>query len=437
MELPLLYTLFIALRSQGLALGTRDYLEGVEAFGVYRSRFMDLNNKIEKAMNDDSPDLNYAGTVLRTRLAITWICQVLWARTESEKQEIHHVVNNVIGSYDNAVLIEFLDSFGGSFVSQNCRGQQEHAFTEAEPTKPPSDHQMSFRVENTSDQNNISGEHLSRSNNQSTTDANKAQSGQKNANGSDQIGVATDDQSVSFSDRSTALSYFEIPDFKQTTLEIKKQFNWHLPSEISQLEMLSLWRRLYKPTKKKDYSNIDIAKTVEMFCHSGLMLEPQMEDRTQNTAELLVLIDAGDYMSPWLPMSQQLGETAQSKLSRLKECNVYYFNKMPGQYLYQDRQFKRRVKFDSIFQQAPNAATLVFSESGSAQQVFDVIRKVRLHSLINNSFFMSGRKIAWLNPMPRSQWLPDFLQMVSEHHSIHLAGLSLADLTQSMDFLKA
>ncbi len=434
MDHPFLYTLFVQLKAKGLPLGTRDFIEGLEAVPLYQSRFIQLREIIEKKYSQQY-DTNIAGLSMQTRLAITWLCQTLWARTPQEKDIVSEVINHDIGLADNDVVFHALKLFQhSSALSSNTYSYVEPAVSYNDDNSEENGDANSHADDKLQQYKTRLTKHRDRDNKKENV---KKYAGQINSADQDKVATVGVDSnsSLSSTDDQPPLK-FSIPELGDVPLVEWKSFNWNNQSELSELWLLALWRRLYKPTKRIDQYQIDINKTVEQVCQDGLLLAPAMSDRSYNTAELLLLIDSSEYMAPWQSTSALLTETASSKLSRLKQAHIYYFNKMPGKSLYQDPELNRPIDIDKVFLKTRHAVIIVFSEAGAAANKFEPFRQKRLEQLMQHSSLQAGRKIVWLNPMPSYCWCTSFNILLNRHSRIKACPLSANALLQAIQYLR-
>lgn len=89
---------------------------------------------------------------------------------------------------------------------------------------------------------------------------------------------------------------------------------------ISPRDMAVLWRRYRRSTRHGPRTEMDLAATLRERCRRGLLCRPVCRPRRSNSARLLILADASPSMDPWRPFlatlaeSQPLGRLARAEL---------------------------------------------------------------------------------------------------------------------------
>lgn len=89
---------------------------------------------------------------------------------------------------------------------------------------------------------------------------------------------------------------------------------------ISPRDMAVLWRRYRRSTRHGPRTEMDLAATLRERCRRGLLCHPVCRPRRSNSARLLILADASPSMDPWRPFlatlaaSLPLGRLARAEL---------------------------------------------------------------------------------------------------------------------------
>ena len=89
---------------------------------------------------------------------------------------------------------------------------------------------------------------------------------------------------------------------------------------ISPRDMAVLWRRYRRSTRHGPRTEMDLAATLRERCRRGLLCRPVCRPRRSNSARLLILADASPSMDPWRPFlatlaaSLPLGRLARAEL---------------------------------------------------------------------------------------------------------------------------
>ena len=435
----LLYGLFSRLKAKGLPLGTRDFIEGIQAFYLYRERFFSLQDNISasKAGQGQSP---VTASPMQIRTSLIWICETLWARSSREKKLIQEVINFDIPLANNEIFQDWLTLFNEDFDNNHFDDFEE------KPVNYPNDKRNSADVMDIGATINNSAQEVSEQENQSAqsnTSKNYNQGEiQASLSGNGTLGITTGLNNMTDDDTNNINATVPIPILKDSPTTDPSIYNWNQPPQLDELWLLSLWRRMYKPIKRLDLYDIDINKTVTSMCESGVLLAPANSDRSYNTAEVLMLIDDSEQMAPWHATGELLRNTLISKLSRLRRAEAYYFNKMPGLYLHKTPTQSNPINseplpIEPILNEHQHSAIIIFSDAGAAANEFDYQRKNRLKKFLNESLGQLSRRIVWINPMPMERWPTEFNQIINENAQIHTCTLSPHTLLQAIEYLKA
>jgi uncharacterized protein len=175
------------------------------------------------------------------------------------------------------------------------------------------------------------------------------------------------------------------------------EFTGVLP--ITKRQMKNSWRYLRKMRRIGQRTELDVDATIQQTYQQGVLLEPAMMPRRTNQARLLMLVDEGGSMVPFRHTTQSLIESAQH--SGLAQAVAYYFHDAPLRYLFNDPRMnqKHAEEIDEVLKAFQGAGILIFSDGGAARGNQDEERAERMASflqrLLNQRF-----KIAWLNPTP-------------------------------------
>lgn len=173
---------------------------------------------------------------------------------------------------------------------------------------------------------------------------------------------------------------------------------------VSRREMKQNWRYLRRMVREGAATELDVEQTVLKIGREGVMLEPVLVPPRINRTELLLLVDQGGSMVPFHALSRQLVETAL-RGGRLGRAGVYYFHNVPGRYLYLKPGLIEERELNRVFSNLHRDRTvcLIVSDAGAARSNLLPRRIQQTEAFV--SFLESRvRRVAWLNPMPRSRW---------------------------------
>ena len=78
---------------------------------------------------------------------------------------------------------------------------------------------------------------------------------------------------------------------------------------VSPRDMAVLWRRYRRSTRHGPRTEMDLAATLRERCRRGLLCRPVCRPHRSNSARLLILADASPSMDPWRPFPATLAES--------------------------------------------------------------------------------------------------------------------------------
>jgi uncharacterized protein with von Willebrand factor type A (vWA) domain len=168
--------------------------------------------------------------------------------------------------------------------------------------------------------------------------------------------------------------------------------------------MKQSWRYLRQPVREGPATELDLRATVDRLGHDGMLLELVRIPPRVNRAELYIFIDQEGSMAPFHAMSRRLTETAL-RGGRLGRTGIYYFHNCPDGYLYADPARQHAHDIDGVLDRcrSERAGVLIFSDAGAARGGL-VVKRVDIIRTFLEQVLQQTRRIAWLNPMPRSRW---------------------------------
>ncbi len=134
---------------------------------------------------------------------------------------------------------------------------------------------------------------------------------------------------------------------------------------ISPRDMAVLWRRYRRSTRHGPRTEMDLAATLRERCRRGQLCRPVCRPRRSNSARLLILADASPSMDPWRPFLATLA--ASLPLGRLARAELRYFNNQPRRQLYATPDLDEPEDRDTVLRRHAGAALLVVSDAGSAR----------------------------------------------------------------------
>lgn len=186
---------------------------------------------------------------------------------------------------------------------------------------------------------------------------------------------------------------------------------------LSRRSMAYAWRYLRRPIADGPPDVLDVDATVESVAQQGFYLSPIYRRRKRNHAHLLLLVDQNGSMMPMHRFSRDLIETAletmQPEKITMAQAEVFYFQNVPGEYLYRDPHLTLPVERAEVFGWCgSDTSVLIVSDAGAARGQ----RKLpRIQATTEALFHLKQHTslIAWLNPLPQERWSGSSAQIIA------------------------
>lgn len=215
-------------------------------------------------------------------------------------------------------------------------------------------------------------------------------------------------------------------------------FEFYITSDeyfpVTRRQMKQSWRNLRRPKREGPSTELNVEATVSEIGRTGILLEPVLEPKRRNRAELLLLIDQGGSMTPFHLLARRLHETIL-RGGRLEKAGIYYFHNCPTEYLYHDPAHHEFERIEEIFSRpySQQAGVLVFSDAGAARGGLNYER-IELTKMFLDLLKRRFRYIAWLNPLPRSRWMATTASVVMQ--SVPMFDFSRRGLDNAISVLR-
>lgn len=168
-------------------------------------------------------------------------------------------------------------------------------------------------------------------------------------------------------------------------------------------------RRLRKFAREGAAEELDLKGTIEGTAKQG-WLDIRMRPERRNAVKLLLFLDVGGSMDPFIKTTEELFSAATSEFKNLE---FYYFHNCPYEGLWKDnrRRFSERTPTWDVLHKFGHDYKLVFvgdasmspyeitHPGGSVEHFNEEAGAVWLQRLTN-----TYPAAAWLNPVPKEQW---------------------------------
>jgi uncharacterized protein len=197
-------------------------------------------------------------------------------------------------------------------------------------------------------------------------------------------------------------------------------------------------RRLRKFAREGAADELDVDATISGTARQG-WLDVVMRAERRNAVKLLLFLDVGGSMDPWVKLCEELFSAATSEFKNLE---FFYFHNCPYEGVWKDntRRFSERTPMWDVLHKFGHDYKLVFvgdasmspyeitHPGGSVEHFNEESGAVWLHRLTN-----TYPAAVWLNPIPEQQWgYSQSLRIIRELMTDRMYPLTLAGLDEAM-----
>lgn len=410
-EQLLLYGLFTRLREAGLPLQVRDYLEGLKALQLYGGLepFQTLSGVSPEEHPSSVSDLSSKSLQYRIRSGakLVWLCQLLWARSQAERDIVERVITGDIELPPPKLIREAHNRLRLSSDLQNEFQPEPGTVTRVD--SPAATEEQKQQED-------------------SVAEAGSSTSSESSpAQVTDTIPVTI--TSHQDSDLSLPLLEYQAMDDDEGFLLIDEPI-------ISSQWLVSTWRRFFIPVSRSDEVEVDVAATVKTAARSGKILSPVMKVRRKNTARLVVLIDVSEAMLPWRHFESVLVESLDPKMSRLSAVEICYFSSIPWRKAFHERHLSKSEPLAEVLKRNNNIPLLVFGDAGAAKDRDDPTFERRLQQFVSLAQECENRPLIWVNPMPARRWSGSLMDHLEGYPNVYSLELNSEALLRAVDLMR-
>ncbi|MBX9815216.1 MAG: VWA domain-containing protein [Sphingomonas sp.] len=197
-------------------------------------------------------------------------------------------------------------------------------------------------------------------------------------------------------------------------------------------------RRLRRFAREGAADELDLDATIEGTARQG-WLDIQMRPERHNAVKLLLFLDVGGSMDPWVKLCEELFSAATAEF---KNMEFFYFHNCPYEGVWKDnrRRFAERTPLWDVLHKFGHDYKLVLvgdasmspyeitHPGGSVEHFNEEAGAVWLQRLTN-----TYPAAVWLNPIPREQWgYSQSIRIVRELMNDRMYPLTLAGLDEAM-----
>lgn len=197
-------------------------------------------------------------------------------------------------------------------------------------------------------------------------------------------------------------------------------------------------RRLRRFAREGAADELDIDATIDGTARQG-WLDVQMRPERHNAVKLLLFLDVGGSMDPFIKLCEELFSAATSEFKNLE---FYYFHNCPYEGVWKDnrRRFTERTPTWDVLHKFGHDYKLIFvgdasmspyeitHPGGSVEHMNEEAGSVWMQRMTN-----TYPSAAWINPIPKEQWgYSQSIRMIRELMNDRMYPLTLNGLDEAM-----
>ena len=197
-------------------------------------------------------------------------------------------------------------------------------------------------------------------------------------------------------------------------------------------------RRLRKFAREGAADELDVDATIDGTARQG-WLDVVMRAERRNAVKLLLFLDVGGSMDPWVKLCEELFSAATTEFKNLE---FFYFHNCPYEGVWKDnrRRFAERTPMWDVLHKFGHDYKLVFvgdasmspyeitHPGGSVEHFNEESGAVWMHRMTT-----TYPAAVWLNPIPKEQWgYSQSLRIIGELMTDRMYPLTLAGLDDAM-----
>jgi uncharacterized protein with von Willebrand factor type A (vWA) domain len=197
-------------------------------------------------------------------------------------------------------------------------------------------------------------------------------------------------------------------------------------------------RRLRRFAREGAADELDIDGTIDGTARQG-WLDVRMRPERRNAVKLLLFLDVGGSMDPWVKLCEELFSAATAEFKNLE---FFYFHNCPYEGVWKDnsRRFAERTPLWDVLHKFGHDYKLVFvgDASMSPYEITHPGGSVEHHNEESGAVWMQRLTntypaAVWLNPVPDGQWgYSQSIRILRELMTDRMYPLTLAGLDDAM-----
>ena len=223
----------------------------------------------------------------------------------------------------------------------------------------------------------------------------------------------------------------------------KREFsNYADDIELGTRNIKMALRRLRKFARDGATDELDLPDTIRSTAHQGGILDIRMVPERHNAAKVLLFLDVGGSMDPYVSTCEELFSAARSEFKHLE---YYYFHNFVYEHLWRDnsRRYNDTTSTLEVLRTYPADYRVVFVGDArmSPYEIASVGGSVEHMNQEPGAAWMqrfcrAWEKLVWLNPTAEEYWdRSQSTEMIRELIDDRMYPLTLAGIEEAMRYL--
>ncbi|EPJ48361.1 MAG: hypothetical protein OFPII_06490 [Osedax symbiont Rs1] len=223
----------------------------------------------------------------------------------------------------------------------------------------------------------------------------------------------------------------------------KRQFkNLDDQVQLGTRNMQVALRKLRQFARTGSAQELDLSATIRSTAENAGMLDIKMVAERHNATKVLLFLDIGGSMDPYIHLCEQLFSAARSEFKHLE---YFYFHNCVYEKLWQDNQRRHHDTLSTLdvlnsygadyrvifIGDAAMSPYELFSQFGSVEHMNQETGELWLQRILD-----VWKKAIWLNPTPAQHWqYTQTTQAIKQQLDGHMYPLTLEGLSNAINYL--
>ena len=201
-------------------------------------------------------------------------------------------------------------------------------------------------------------------------------------------------------------------------------------------------RRLRKFARTGAEDELDIDGTISSTARNAGLLDIKMVPERHNAVKVLLFLDVGGSMDPYVRVCEELFSAARSEFKHLE---YFYFHNFIYDFVWKDnsRRYHERIPLLDILHKYSSDYKIIFvgDASMSPYEILQPGGNIEYWNEKSGKYWFdfllnTYEKVAWINPMPPKQWeYTQSIRICQELIEGHMFPLTVRGLEEGMQYL--